>query len=103
MRARPVHAIVDTFGLAVELAFDLQRGIAVGHYADVPSRSVVPVALGTISENFRRCFAFIAGTKRTEASLETDWLTDEVVWALRTLRRNDHPASGDRIYSYIRQ
>src|ERR1700756_812629 len=97
MRSGAVHAVVDPLRLAVKLAFDLKRGIAVGDNAHVPSGAVVSVAIGfgTIREDLRRRLALITGAKRAGTTLDAHGLADEIMRPAGALRGNNHPTSGD--------
>jgi hypothetical protein len=54
----------------------------------------------TVSQNFRRCFAFVARTERTEAFIfDDDALSRKVAGTPGAIRGDDHPAAGYRVFA----
>src|SRR5437588_9784959 len=103
MRAHAVHLVKHAVRLAVQVAFNAQRGKFVGDNAQVPPGSIAALFSGAVSQNLRRRLLLIAGTKRTEApAFDLYALTGEVTRTPRAIGGDDYPASCDRIFSQLR-
>src|SRR5438270_629232 len=82
----------------------MQRSLLLKYFLAPSSSSTTCLGMmgRTISQDFRRRGAFIAGTKWTEAALQHDALTVEIAGALGAVSGNDYPASGNGVLSQFR-
>src|SRR6267154_289316 len=104
VRADPVHLVEETLSLTVQFALDAQCWKLVGHNSDAPARSIWASAVPPIHEDFRRSSSFIAHAERAILLFSRDdALTEKVVRALPSFRRNDHPSTRDRVLPQLRQ
>src|SRR6478736_1803539 len=103
MRAHAVHLVKHSVRLAVQVALNSQGGKFVRHHAQVPPGGVrARILARSVSQYFRRRCAFIAGTEGAESALENHALAGEISGTLGTVSGNNHPASGNRIFSQLR-
>ena len=65
VRADAVHFVEQAFALAVEFAFDAQRGKSIGDHANVPAGGIRACAIAAIRQDFGRGLQFISRTKGT--------------------------------------
>src|SRR5229473_2033182 len=104
MRANSVHLVKETFAFAIQFALDAQRGKFVRDNPDAPARRVGASAVPTVNENFRWSSRLVADAKGAILLFSRDdALTEEVVRALPSFRRNDHPAARYRVFTQLRQ
>src|SRR5271165_6234225 len=102
--AYAIHFVEKTLAFAVQLAFDAQRGKFVGHHADAPAGGVGGAAAAPVDQNFGGCLRFAAGAERAVLGIFCDYaFPQEIVGALAALGGDDHPASGDGIFSQLWQ
>src|SRR5579864_1631245 len=102
-----VHAVKHSLRLAIQIALDPQSRELVGHNTNGPSRGVPlrrgpSVRVRTVCLNLGRCLALVSVAKRAKSALNLHILANKIGWALRTIRRNNHPAPYDRIFSKFR-
>src|SRR5438270_6086244 len=103
MRAHAVHLVKHSVRLAVQVALNSQGGEFVWDHAQVPPGGVWACILArTVSQYLRRRCAFVSGTEGAESALEDHALTGEISGTLGTISGNNHPASGNRIFSQLR-
>src|SRR6476646_10165732 len=103
MRAHAVHLVKHSVRLAVQVTLNSQGGEFIRHHAQVPPGGVrARILARTVSQYLWRRCAFISGTKRAEPALEDDALAGEISGTLGTVSGNNHPASGNRIFSQLR-
>src|SRR5438270_6639310 len=103
MCAHAIHLVKHSVGLPIQIAFNPQCGKLVGHHAQVPPSGVgMRILARTVSQDFRRRGAFIARTEWAESALQDNALTGKISGTLGTVSGNNHPASGNRIFSQLR-
>src|SRR6185503_17234037 len=98
-----VHAVEQPLALAIERAFDLERGKLVRDDAEVPAGRVRRAAVLAVGEDLGRRQPLVPGAER--AMLPPDRrrpLDAEVVRPLLAVRGNDHPSAGDRVFAQLR-
>src|SRR5262249_15757137 len=96
MRADAIHLVVHAFGTALEVAFNSKRGEFVGDNAHAPTRRIAthPIAVGgPISQDLRRSFVCVTGTKRAEPPFKFGALTGKITGTFGAIGRDDDPAS----------
>ena len=54
VRAHAIHAVKQAIALAVEVAFDAQRGKFIGNYTNGPTGRIRASAVAPVGQNFRR-------------------------------------------------
>src|ERR1043166_1843050 len=106
MGPNSVHAVEHSFGLPVQSAFNTQSRKLIGYHAHRPPRRVSlrgrsPIWIWTVSLDLGRSLALIAVAEGTENSLNLHSFANKIGWALRPVRRNNHPTSKNRIFSEI--
>src|SRR5262249_11995705 len=78
-------------------------GKLIGHDTQVPPRSVGTAAVVPKGQHFGRRHLLAAGAERTKfLANNRRTLEPEIAGALPPFRRNDHPATGDRVFSELR-
>src|SRR5437868_14377300 len=97
MRTDAVHAVVHTIGAAIEVSFDPQCGIFVGHYTHGPAGLITLTLTMAKGKDLRWRLGFVAGTERAKSALENYGVSDEITWSARAVGRNNDPASGDGV------
>src|SRR5947209_18278836 len=103
MGAHAIHLVKHPVRLPVQVAFNPQCGKLVGHHPQVPPARVgMRILARTVSQDFRRRGAFIARTEWAESALQCDTLTGKISGALGTVSGNNHPASGNGVFSQLR-
>jgi hypothetical protein len=108
VRPDSVHAIEHALRLAVQRAFDSQGWKLVGDDADGPSRSVPlrlrsAIRVRTVRLDLRRRLGLVPVAERTKSPLDLHIFPNKIGWALRPVRRNNHPTAYNRIFSQLRQ
>jgi hypothetical protein len=105
MGADAIHLVEKTFALAVKITFDTKRWEFVGYHAYGPARGVGASVAPAINKNFRRRFGLMPWAKWAVLAIGhgSNAFTKKIVWALSTLRGNDHPPASDRVFSQLRQ
>jgi hypothetical protein len=102
VRADPVHAVEHPLAFTVEPTLHLQRGELVGNDAQFPS-GAIPDAIRSIREHLRRRQVLSTRAKRAvPVALNLVPLQPKVARTLAALRRDDHPAAGDRVFTKLR-
>src|SRR5688572_7810210 len=101
MCADPIHAIVETEALAVEVAFDLECGELVRHNTHGPVRTVGLYWLCPVCHNFSRCQSLLTRAKWAEGcSQRSSGLHgNKVVRPTAPFRRNYDPPTDNRVTS----
>src|SRR5712675_793322 len=103
MRTDSIHLVKESFTFTVQIALDAQRWKFVRHHADAPTGGVWTAAVPSIDKNLRRSARFIPRTEGTIFLFSgDDALSKEVVRALSSFRRNDHPSARDRVFPQLR-
>ena len=100
MRAHAVHAIVQAKAFPSQLALDLKCRKLVRHHANMPPRRVGRFVIGPVGEDFRGSLSLIARTQRAQRHRGKGRChRAKVSRSTRAVRRDDDPASDDRIAS----
>ena len=102
VRADAADLVVQPVSLAVQFAFDAQRGEFIGDDAQAPLGWIAR-SVASEYENLRRRLAFIARAERADAaSLRLERLAHEIRRALGSIRRNNDPSSRNRVFTQFR-
>ena len=103
MGAHAIHLVKHSVRLAVQVALNSQCGKLVGYNAQIPSGGVwTRVLARTVSQYLRRRCALISGAKWTESAFQDDALAGKISGTLGAVSGNDHPASGNGVFSQFR-
>src|SRR5712664_3715481 len=102
--ADAVHLIEEAFAFAVEIAFNDERGEAIGNDANVPAGSIGAATIAAVNENFGRRFAFGAGAEGAILRAgDEDAFAEEIGGALSAIGGDDDPTARDGIFTQLRQ
>src|SRR5258707_844900 len=102
--ADSIHFVEQAFAFAVEIAFDAERGKAVGNDANVPAGSVGAAAVAAVDENLGRRFAFSSGAEGAILGpRDNHAFAEKIGGALSAIGGNDDPAARDGIFTQLRQ
>ena len=99
MGADPVHPIIEALALLVEVAFNNQSRIFVGHYTQFPALGIRIAPFPAINQDLvRRCF-FVTGAKGAKTSLGLELFHQKIGWTFAPFLGNNNPATDYRISS----
>src|ERR1700674_1471629 len=102
--ADAVHFVEEAFAFTVEIAFDDERGEAIGDDANIPAGRVGAATVAAVNENFGRRFAFGAGTEGAILGAgDEDAFAEKIGRALSAIGGDDDPTARDGIFTQLRQ